>query len=88
MQDGKLVVEDVKDQYVNHRATVYYLADGDVADIYDEATLKSIDPAAVTYWGLTKINKAALSRPGNYVVVLHYNLPNSSKMTIAAALNI
>lgn len=88
VQDGKLMVEDAKNQYINHRATVYYLADVDIADIYDEAALKNIDPTATTRWGLNKINKAVLDKPGNYVVVLHYNLPNSGKMTVAASVNI
>lgn len=82
-QEGALKVLDVKSQYINHRLTIYYLADEMVADIYDETALKSMDPAAKTYWGLDNINKVALTKPGNYIAVLHYNLPNSSKMTVA-----
>jgi len=84
--NGKLNVLDTKDQYINHRATVYYLAEGTVADIYDEAMLKAADPTATTYWGLDKINKVTLEQPGNYVVVLHYNLPKSEKLTVVAQL--
>lgn len=87
-QNGKLVAADPKDQYINHRATVYYLGEQTVEDIYDEAELKAIDPTAKTYWGLDKINKVSLTCPGSYVVVFRYNLPGSAKMTVAAKINI
>lgn len=88
VQDSKLNVRDIKNQYVNHRATVYYLADGEIEDIYDEAALQNMDPAAKTYWGLDKINKVTMTRSGTYVVMFHYNLPNSAKMTIALQIDI
>lgn len=87
-QDGKLVALDTKEQYINHRATLYYLGNENVADIYDETALKQLDPGAKTYWGLARINKVALTQSGNYVVLFHYNLPGSTKMTLAVKLKI
>lgn len=86
-ENGRLVAVDTKNQYVNHRATVYYLGEETSVDIYDETALKCLDPTAKTYWGLETINKIALNRSGCYVVVLHYNLPGSSKMTVVAQIN-
>ena len=87
-QNGKLTVADVKDQYINHRVTVYYLAEASVADVADEALLKKLDPAAKTYWGLENANRVQLNKSGNYVVILGYNLPGSAKMTTAIQMTI
>ena len=66
----------------NHRATVYYVGSDTVADIYDEAALKALDPTAKTYWGLSKINKLEVAKPGTYVVYLSYNLASGVKQTV------
>ena len=65
---NKLTVTDEETTNGHHRATVYFLGEQSVADIYDEAALKAIDANAKTHWGLASINKVQLKDNGNYVV--------------------
>ena len=81
--DGELIVADPQNRFLNHRASIYYLGEANAADIYDEDALRALDPGAKTKWGLFDINRTHLTAPGNYVILLHYNLPGSAKMTVA-----
>ena len=86
---NQLVVNDDRGHYRHHRAVVYYLGDKTVEDITDETVLRAIDGDAKTYWGLSRINNVSLQKSGNYVIVLHYNMPGGSpKMTAAMQVTI
>ena len=77
--DGKLVAADPNNAFLHHRAVVYYLGDG--ATIDDAVSTQ-------TYWTLNTINKVQLTQPGNYIIMLHYNLADSAKMTVTAQVTI
>ena len=76
---NKLVAADPAGNYIYHRAVVYYLGDGETVE--DAISTE-------TYWTLDTINKVKLTKPGNYIVMLHYNLKNSAKMTVTAQVTI
>jgi len=88
VQNGNLELTVPAEQYVNYRATVYYLGGENTADIYDEAALRVLDPDAKTRWGIFDIERTELTTPGNYVILLHYNLPGSAKLTVAAQVTV
>ena len=85
--NGKLVAADPDNAYIYHRAVVYYMGD----ELVNPDNLDEVKAAAITqttYWTLDTINKTRLTKAGNYVVVLEYNLPNSPKMTLAVSATI
>ena len=77
--NGKIVASDPNNAFLHHRAVVYYLGEG--TSIEDAVSTK-------TYWTLSTINKVNLTQPGNYVILLHYNLADSVKMTVTAQVTI
>jgi hypothetical protein len=83
MENNAVSVVDGFGANINHRLVVYYLGTQTVADVYDEAALRAIDAEPVTYWGLDRINKLILTKPGNYALLLNYNQDKSAKKTVA-----
>jgi len=81
--NNKLTVLDEDETHINHRVVIYYLGEQTVADIYDEAALLAIDSAPETVWRKTYINRTALTRGGNYVVHLCWNVGVGPKITVA-----
>ena len=84
---NQLVAADPDNTYLHHRAVVYYVGD-ELVNPENEAEVKAAAITETTYWGLNSINNAKLTQSGNYVVMLHYNLANSPKLTIAIAVTI
>ena len=82
-KNNKLTGIDKDGANINHRVVVYYLGDQTVEDIYDEAALTAIDSAPETHWQKTRINKLALTKGGNYVLHLCYNVGTGAKQTVA-----
>ena len=82
-KNNKLTAIDNDGANINHRVVVYYLGDKTVEDIYDEAALTAIDAAPETIWQKTRINRLALTKGGNYVLHLCYNVGTGNKMTVA-----
>lgn len=86
VSNNMLVATEENDENRNHRVTVFYLGDGLVEDPFDEAEVQSAALSSKTYWGLEAINKAELTRGGNYVIHLYYNVGTSEKRTLALEL--
>ena len=82
-KNNKITGIDNNSVNINHRVVVYYLGDKTVGDIYDEAALKAIDAEPETVWKLKYINRLTLTRGGNYVLHLCYNVGTSAKRTVA-----
>ena len=82
-KNNKITAIDENTDNINHRIVVYYLGENTVEDIYDEATLKAIDAEPETHWQMTRINRLALTKGGNYVLHLCYNKAGSNKITVA-----
>ena len=82
-KNNKLTVIDNNGANINHRVVVYYLGDKTVDNIYDEAVLKAIDSAPKTVWQKSDINKLTLTKGGNYVLHLCYNVGTGAKQTVA-----
>ena len=88
-KNNKLTVLDSnEDEIHGHlRVYVYYLGDQTVEDIYDEAALQAIDPDAAKSENIIYhkmfIDKTALTKGGNYVVHLCWNIGTGPKITKA-----
>jgi len=83
VQENKIVATAGDATCKNYRAVVFYLGNRTVADITNEAVLKTIDPTAKTVWGLDDINEIQLWENGNYVIHLYYNIGISAKKVVA-----
>ena len=86
--ENKLVATCDDKTITNFRAVIYYLGDQTVTDIYDQTELEHLDSDPAAYWELKRINGVQLSKPGNYVVHLHYNKETGAKETIAIEVTI
>ena len=82
-KNNKITAIDDSTENINHRVVVYFLGENTVKDIYDEAALLAIDAEPETVWQMSRINRLALTRGGNYVIHLCYNKPGSNKITVA-----
>ena len=84
-KNNKLTALDTTEIHGHLRAYVYYLGDQTVEDIYDEAALKAIDPegAANPIYHKMFIDRIALTKGGNYVVHLCWNIGTGPKITKA-----
>ena len=86
-QNNKLTVLDTTETHGHLRIFVYYLGDQTVEDIYDEAALQAIDPDAAKNENIIYhkmfIDRTALTKGGNYVVHLCWNIGTGPKITKA-----
>lgn len=70
----RVVLRDEDENHKNWRVVVYKLGDETVEDPSDEEALQAIDDAAKTHWGIEEINRILLTEPGDYVLLLKYNI--------------
>ena len=86
-KNNKLTVLDTNETHGHLRIFVYYLGDQTVEDIYDTAALDAIDPSAALSENIIYhkmfIDKTALTKGGNYVVHLCWNIGTGPKITKA-----
>lgn len=80
------------DENVNHknlRVVVYNLRGQTIEDPSDEDALQAVDSDAKIYWGVAEINRILLTDPGNYVLLLKYNVGKNLvvKVPLAVAVN-
>lgn len=91
--DPKLLVDDENIINVidknpgnqNHTLTVYYTADVEITDLSDEAAVKNAAISTETYTDISEMNKAVITKGGNYAFYLRYDSADGVKQTITLA---
>lgn len=78
----RVVLDDKNQSHNNWRVIVFALGDKTAEDLYDEDALTAIDSDAKTYWGVSEINRILLNDPGNYVLLLKYNVGRSAAIKV------
>lgn len=84
----RIVLRDANENHNNLRVDVYSLGDKTAENPADEQALTGIAGEVKTYWGITSINKVLLTDPGNYVVLLRYNVGDDAEMKIPVAVTV
>lgn len=78
----RVVLNDENQSHNDWRVTVFALGDKTADDPCDEVALTAIDSNAKTYWGISEINRILLDDPGNYVLLLKYNVGRSAAIKV------